>query len=48
MPGFMRCLLLSLILFLSPLRAETLDADLLIVGGNESACAAAVQGHAWG
>jgi hypothetical protein len=26
-----------------PLRAETLDASLLIVGGNESACAAAVQ-----
>ena len=36
-------LLLPLLLLPSLLTAEVIEADLLIVGGNESACAAAVQ-----
>lgn len=43
MPLAMRSLFLSLILLPSLLSAEVIEADLLIVGGNESACAAAVQ-----
>ena len=40
----MKRLLLLLSLFsMSPLHAETLEADLLIVGGDEAGCAAAVQ-----
>lgn len=38
---FVRAAVLALLF--TTLRAETLEADLLIVGGNESACAAAVQ-----
>jgi hypothetical protein len=41
----MKCLALSLLLPLSlaPLRADTIETDLLIVGADESGCAAAVQ-----
>lgn len=39
----MRRLLLPFCLLVSALRGEEIDADLLIVGGNESACAAVVQ-----
>jgi len=39
----MKRLLLSVALAAASLRAEVIEADLLIVGGNESACAAAVQ-----
>lgn len=39
----MKKIVLSLLLFPCFGAAETLDADLLIVGGNESACAAALQ-----
>ena len=41
----MKCLALSLLLpiSLAPLRADTIETDLLIVGADESGCAAAVQ-----
>ncbi|MDR3402704.1 MAG: FAD-dependent oxidoreductase [Chthoniobacter sp.] len=42
MPRFLPCFL-ALLSFAGSCHAATIDTDLLIVGGNESACAAAVQ-----